>query len=168
MAEPFIAEIRIFPFDTVPKGWMPCNGQIMSIQQNQALFALLGTQYGGDGKTTFALPNLQGRAAIHPDVNITVGQVGGEETHTLQMNEMPAHTHQATGGSDAGSDTATSPTGNAWGTSFINSYAAAAPDGSMRADALAVSGNSQPHENRQPYAVFQYCIAIQGIFPSRN
>jgi microcystin-dependent protein len=168
MAEPFLAEIRIFPFEVVPKGWLPCNGQILPIQTNQALFSLLGTQYGGDGRTTFALPNLQGRAAVHPGVTVTLGQIGGEETHTLTMNEMPAHTHPATGGSDAGSDTATSPTGNAWGTSFIKSYAEAAPDNSMKADALSQSGNNEPHENRQPYNVFQYCIAIQGIFPPRN
>jgi microcystin-dependent protein len=167
MAEPFLAEIRVFSFKIVPQGWMPCDGQILPIQGYQALFSLLRTQYGGDGITNFALPNLKGRAAIHPDVNMIVGQMGGEETHNLHINELPAHSHLATGGSDASSPTATSPTGNAWGTSFINSYAAAT-DGTMKADALSETGNNESHENRQPFIVFQYCIAVTGIWPPRN
>jgi microcystin-dependent protein len=164
MAEPFIGEIRIFSFKAVPQGWMPCNGQILSISNYQVLFALLGNQYGGDGITTFALPNLIGRAAIHPNANLKVGQMGGEETHTLQINELPAHSHLAIGGSDASSIFATK---NSWGTSFINSYAAAA-DSTMKADTLSELGKNQPHGNVQPYIVFQYCIAIQGIWPPRN
>jgi microcystin-dependent protein len=164
MAEPFIGEIRIFSFSAIPQGWMPCNGQLLGIQNYQPLFALLGNQYGGDGITTFALPNLKGRAAIHPDVNLKVGQMGGEETHTLQINEMPAHSHPAIGGSDATSFFATA---NSWGTSFIKSYATAA-DSTMKADILSQTGQNQPHGNVQPYVVFQYCIASQGIWPPKN
>jgi microcystin-dependent protein len=164
MAEPFLGEIRFFSFLTVPQGWAPCDGQLLSISANQALFALLGNQYGGNGMTNFALPNLKGRAAIHPDVDMKVGQMEGEETHTLQINELPAHSHHAIGGSDVSSIDAA---GNSWGTSYINSFAAEA-DGTMKANTLSETGNNQPHENRQPYVVFQYCIAIQGIWPPRN
>jgi microcystin-dependent protein len=164
MAEPFIGEIRIFSFSAVPQGWAPCNGQLVNISVNQAIFALLVNQYRGDGITNFALPNLKGRAAIHPNASLKVGQMGGEETHTLLINELPAHSHHAIGGSDASSFFAT---GNSWGTSYINSYAASA-DSTMKADALSETGKNQPHGNVQPYVVFQYCIAIQGIWPPRN
>jgi microcystin-dependent protein len=164
MAEPFISEIRIFSFGIVPQGWAPCDGQQLSIQQNQALFTLLGTHYGGNGVTTFGLPNLQGKVPIHPNSNMIVGQTGGEEIHTLLVNELPAHSHRANAGSDAGSIKAT---GNTWGTSFINSYTDTAGE-TMKVDALAEFGNNQPHENMQPYSVVQYCIAVQGIWPPRN
>ena len=123
MAEPFIGEIRSFAFGVVPDGWAPCNGQLLPIAQNQALYAILGNTYGGDGRTTFALPNLQGRAPVHPGGGVTLGQSAGEETHVLTVNEMPMHNHSAYGSSDASSS---DPTNNAWGTTNfappINNY----------------------------------------------
>ncbi|MFH5181691.1 phage tail protein [Paenibacillus sp. TAB 01] len=165
--EPFLAEIRAFSFNFAPRGWAMCNGQLLPIQQNTALYSLLGTTYGGDGRTTFALPNLQGRVAIHRSSTIHYGTSAGESAHTLTVNEMPMHTHQASGGSDPA--TASKPTGAAWGTnaSGYNLYQSAA-NVTMSGDSLALAGSSQAHENMQPYTVLNYCIAIQGIFPPRS
>jgi len=164
MAEPFLAEIRLFPFNYAPTGWAQCNGQLLNVQQNQALFTLLGTKFGGDGVKTFGLPNLQGRTPIAPSTSIPYATVGGEEAHTLTVNEMPQHTHEATGGSDATTNVATS---NVWGTSTLMSYNDKI-NGSMNAAALATAGGSQPHSNMQPYTVLNYCIATQGIWPPKN
>jgi len=147
-----------------PIGWALCNGQLLPINQNQALYALLGTSFGGDGVTNFALPNLQGRVPLHVENADSRGQTGGEETHKLTVNEMPAHTHQANAGSDFPSATAA---GNIWGGNAITNYAPTAND-SMSPNALASSGGDQAHPNMQPYLVLNYCIALEGIFPSRN
>lgn len=165
MAEPFIGEIRMFPFGFAPRGWAECNGQILSIQTNQALFAIIGTTYGGDGRTNFALPDLRGRVPVHPGNEIAFGQRGGEQNHTLSQNEMPAHTHQAMAYSAA--STSNQPEGNAWAQTLSGSYTESA-DTTMSAGALVTAGNGQPHENMQPYNVVTFCIAISGIFPSRN
>jgi microcystin-dependent protein len=163
MAEPFLGEIRSFSFKNVPAGWAQCNGQILQITQNQALFTVIGKQFGGDGVTTFALPNLQGRVPLSPSSSIASGSVGGEEGHILTVNEMPQHAHQATAGSDA---TTSSPVNATWGTSTANAYANTA-NTTMAENALATAGSSQAHSNMQPYTVLNYCIALQGIYPPK-
>lgn len=167
MAEPFIGEIRSFAFNFPPKGWALCNGQLLAIQQNQALFALLGTQYGGDGRTTFGLPNLQGRVPIHISTLHPQGQIGGEIAHTLISVEMPIHNHTVMASPNPG-------TQNVPAADRVLSKRAAeiyhAPPSSVPLSPgfLASSGGSQPHPNQQPFLVLNYCIALQGIFPSRN
>jgi microcystin-dependent protein len=165
MAEPFVAEIRLFPFAFAPKGWALCNGQVLPIQQNNALFALIGTTYGGNGTTNFALPDLQGRAAMHFASGVPQGQSAGEESHTLLATEMPMHTHLV--GANNSPSTETNPIGNVWGASTNTSYAPTS-DATMSPRALAAQGGSQPHPNLQPYLVCSYCIALTGIFPSRS
>ena len=165
MAEPFLGEIKLFSYSYAPQGWAFCNGQLLQINQNQALYAILGATYGGDGRTTFALPDLRGRAPVHVGSSIRLGQSSGEEQHTLTINEMPNHTHVAS----ATNITATSKiaTGNVWGKTNANMYAQQA-NTTMNPEALMSSGGNQPHNNMQPYTVLNYCIAITGIFPSRN
>lgn len=169
MADPFVAEIRIFPFNFAPKGWAFCNGQLLPISQNTALFSLLGTTYGGDGKSTFALPNLQGRAPMHtgqgPGLSLyNLGQQGGSETVALLESEIPAHTHQTRAvGAFANQP---SPANNIWGRSAANPYTAA-QTGQMSPFALATTGSNEPHNNMQPYLTFYFCIALQGVFPPR-
>lgn len=167
MADPFIGEIRSFAFGYAPQGWAQCKGQLMQVTQYQALFAILGNRFGGDGQTTFALPNLQGRTPVHPapDSFVPVGSSGGEEFHVLTVSEMPNHSHQLTAGSDATSNVAA---GNVWGTPNASLQAmpySSQTNGTMRNDALGASGASQGHENRQPFAVVNYCIAIEGYWP---
>ena len=164
--DPFIGEIRLFSFVRVPRGWALCNGQILSINTNQALFSLLGTTYGGNGTTTFALPDLRGRVPVHVGDSVRLGQKDGQETHSLTSYEMPAHTHVVT----ASSESATSKvaTGNVWGTTDMNMYASNQLDTVMNAQALLPAGNGQSHQNMQPYIVANYCIALIGIYPSRN
>jgi len=163
MSSPYIAEIRIFSFNFPPKGWAFCNGQIMAINQNQALFSLVGTFYGGNGTTTFALPNLQGRVPMHQGTGFTIGQVGGEASHTLVTTEIPAHTHPVTASSAA--PTVGTPAGNLWaaGNAAYNS----GTNTSLAPGAIVAVGG-QPHENMSPYLTLSFCIALQGIFPSRN
>ena len=164
MAQPFLAEIRIFSFGFAPKGWAMCNGQLLPINQNQALFSLLGTTYGGDGRTTFALPNLQGRVPVHVGNGILLGQSGGESAHTLSTSEMPAHTHLP-----AGSSTPANlgvPTGNVWATG--NAAYNPTANTTMNPASIQPVGSSQPHENLSPYLTLNFCIALQGIFPSRS
>lgn len=165
MTEPFLSEIRIMSFSFPPRGWALCNGQILPIGQNQALFSLLGTTYGGDGRTSFALPDLQGRTPIHVGSGNALGQRGGEQAHTLNMNEMPNHTHLAYGTSAAGSTP--EPAGNylASTDNFYGPLEAATP---LHGATVSSAGGSQPHNNMQPYLVLSFCIALQGIFPSRS
>lgn len=172
MAEPFLSEIRIFSFNFAPKGWALCNGQLLPINQNQALFSLLGTTYGGNGQTNFALPNLQGRAPNHFGGSFVLGQAGGETAHTVTMNEMPLHTHLLNSNLavvDANTNaTQGVPTSNFWANNGKQTFCTSAPDAVMAPGAVTNVGGSQPHTNMQPYLVLNFCIALQGIFPSRN
>ncbi|HET9638616.1 MAG TPA: tail fiber protein [Allosphingosinicella sp.] len=166
MAEPFLSEIRLFSFNFPPKGWAFCNGQLLPINQNQALFSLLGTTYGGNGQTNFALPNLRGRCAMHEGSSFTLGQAAGQTAHTITMSEMPQHLHFAQAATSNG-DTPV-PTGNYMG-AFNNAYRT--PGGNLIAMDPSTNGSvggSQPHNNMCPYLVINFCIALQGIFPSPN
>jgi microcystin-dependent protein len=169
MAEPFIGEIRPFAFGIVPRGWALCNGQILSINTNQALYSLLGTRYGGNGTTTFALPNLQGRTPIHfsPSQAIALGQSAGEASHTLTVSEIPAHMHQAFASQEDA--TLQGAEGNTWGKLPANrAIYATTTNTTMNAQAIGVAGGSQPHNNMQPYTALSFCIALQGLWPSRS
>ena len=167
MAEPFLSEIRIFSFDFPPKGWAFCNGQFLPINQNQALFALLGTTYGGNGQTTFALPNLQGRVPIHEGSGHTLGEAAGSTAVTISQQTMPQHLHFLNVTSADG--TATDPTGNYYAKALNNAYASAGGNlVSMSANSVGHVGGSQPHTNMMPYLALNFCIALQGIFPSQN
>lgn len=174
MSDPYVGEIRAFGFNFVPQGWAPCNGQLLPISQNTALFALLGTTYGGDGKVTFALPNLQARAPLHfgqgPGLTERVqGESGGATAVTLLPAEMAAHTHTANAdGSSAG---VANPENTVWGGGGRGrppAYSTDAPNVAMSAQALAPAGGSQSHNNLPPYQVVIFCIALQGIFPPRG
>jgi microcystin-dependent protein len=165
MAEPFLSEIRIMSFNFAPKGWALCNGQLLPINQNQALFSLLGTTYGGNGQTTFALPNLQARVPIHFGAGFSLGENGGEQAHTVTMAEMPTHVHAALASSSDGN--ASLPGGNVLATA-ANAYGAAASLTTLVPGTVTNVGGSQPHTNIQPYLVLTFCIALQGIFPSQN
>jgi microcystin-dependent protein len=170
MAEPFLAEIRIFSFGFPPKGWADCNGQLLPINQNQALFSLLGTTYGGNGVTNFALPNLRDRVPIHRGPGYVQGQSGGAEAHTLSIGEMPAHSHVLRATADLA--TSSGPAGLALAhrqprqAGFV--YGPPQALGSMHGQAVANTGGSQAHSNMQPFLTLRFCIALQGIFPSRN
>ena len=172
MADPFVAEIRIFPFNFAPRGWAWCNGQLMPISQNTALFSLLGTTYGGDGKSTFALPDLQGCAPMHPGQGPGLsmhylGETSGTDTVTLLSSEIPAHNHNVQVSQVPGSSPV--PTGQLTATTTSdNLYAPAQNLQAMAPQALTPAGGDQPHNNLQPYLTFYFNIALQGIFPSRN
>lgn len=165
MSTPFLSEIKIISFNFAPKGWALCNGQLMPINQNQALFALLGTTYGGDGRINFGLPNLQGRIPLHMGAGFTLGQRAGETAHTLNTSELPAHNHVPVGSSTAPAfpDAA----GNLWATSTAKNYNSTS-DSAMNPASLTPTGGSQPHDNMSPYLVLNFVIALQGIFPSQN
>lgn len=167
--DPFVAEIRIFPFNFAPSGWAFCNGQLMPISQNTALFSLLGVTYGGDGKSTFALPDLRGSASMHPGQGpglslYDLGQIGGSETVTLLQSEIPTHSHQVQVINDSGFSS--EPTGNvaARNTFYNNSVPVSV---AMSPSALAPAGGNQPHNNMMPYLTLNFNIALQGIFPTR-
>ncbi len=165
MSNPYLAEIKIVAFNFAPKGWALCNGQLLPINQNQALFSLLGTTYGGDGRVNFALPDLRGRAPVHFGT-VFLGERAGEENHTLVNNEMAAHAHTPQGNSNA--PNAGSPQNNTWASITSNPYSNQPPDVTMGASAGGATGGSQPHLNMQPYLVLNFCIALQGIFPSSS
>jgi microcystin-dependent protein len=172
MSDQFLAEIRIFPFNFAPTGWAFCDGQLLPISQNTALFALLGTTYGGDGKSTFALPNLQGSVPMQPGQGAglslyNLGQLGGSEAITLLVSEIPIHTHtlMAAGGDPAESN---DPTNNAMARSKNgNAYSSNIQLTQMSPQALSPAGGGLPHNNLQPYLTLNFCIAMQGIFPQR-
>ncbi len=168
MAEPFLSEIRMMSFVYAPKGWALCNGQLMAINQNQALFSLLGTTFGGDGRVTFALPNLQGNVPIHVGNGHTLGERGGEQAHTLTIPEIPMHAHTLNGTS-AGA-TQPVPTGALFATTGATDpiYGPSASLVTMAPGTIANAGGGQAHPNMQPYLTVSFCIALQGIFPSRN
>lgn len=167
MAEPFLSEIRIFSFVFAPKGWALCNGQLLPINQNQALFSLLGTTFGGDGRVNFALPDLRARVPIHVGSGHTLGERGGEQAHTLSIAEIPTHTHIANGSTSAASlDT---PSSHVPSVTSINAYGG--PEAgvvSMGASSVGNTGGSQAHLNMQPFLTLNFGIALQGIFPSPN
>ena len=164
MAEPFLGEVRIFSFGQAPKGWALCNGQQLPINQNQALFALLGTAFGGNGQTTFGLPDLRGRAPVH--TSDSVGQVGaqsGSETVTLTTSQMPQHNHIANASASDGDQPLPSILA-----AVNNAYGAPGNPVPLRPETISNTGGSQPHVNMQPSLTLSFCIALQGIFPSRN
>lgn len=169
MSTPFLGEVKIVSFNFAPKGWALCNGQLLPINQNQALFSLLGTTYGGNGQTNFALPNLQGRTPVHIGNGIVQGQSAGEINHTLIAAEMTAHTHTPVGTSTAAA--VSTPSGNFWAGGgqqvYFNPPPATAP-ANMAAQAIGNTGGSQPHNNMSPYLVLNFVVALQGIFPSQN
>jgi microcystin-dependent protein len=176
VANPFVGEVRAVGFDFAPTGWALCNGQLLPISQNTALFSLLGTNYGGDGKSTFALPNLQGSFALNAGnassgTQYFVGEAGGESTVTLSASEMPAHVHGLQASTEAG--TSNSPSNASWGEARFGRvtaplYAASGATASMAGNALAVAGGSQPHNNMPPYLIVNFIIALQGVFPPRS
>lgn len=165
MGTPFLGELKLISWNYAPKGWAFANGQFLPINQNQALFSLFGTQYGGNGQTTFALPDMRGRTSIHMGAGFTIGQAGGEAAHTVSMSEMPAHTHFVNANS-----------GNAGVPIAVGNFFAATASLYNPSNALTTLlpatvsnvGGSQAHENRQPYLVLNYIVALQGVFPSRN
>jgi microcystin-dependent protein len=173
--DPFVAEIRIFPFNFAPKGWAWCDGQLLPLSQNTALFSLLGTTYGGDGKSTFALPDLQGRSPMHPGQGPglslhDLGETGGSETVSLLESEIPAHSHalmasteDGTQGSLTAGITIANSVGGALYQTVTNTNLTP-----MNPSALAPAGGDQPHNNMQPYLTFYFCIALQGVFPPRT
>jgi microcystin-dependent protein len=180
MTSPFVAEIRIFPFNFAPKGWAFCNGQLLSITQNTALFSLLGTTYGGDGRSTFALPNLQSCAPLQqgqgPGLSLRdLGEVGGTQNVTLITSEMPLHGHFVN--ADTGAASSASPSGNlytaglfddgAGHTGGVQIYTAVTPTDLMSPASVGIAGSSFPHNNMMPYLTLNFCIALQGVFPAR-
>jgi microcystin-dependent protein len=176
MADPFVAEIRIFPFNFAPKGWAFCNGQLLPISQNTALFSLLGVTYGGDGKSNFALPNMQGNAPMHPGQGTglslhELGETGGTETVTLLQSEMPAHAHSMRAHNADQAD-AQNPSPNTSLAQSANGFAYQNNTSlnlvSLNPATLTPAGNDLPHNNMQPYLTFNFCIALQGVFPPRG
>lgn len=171
MAEPFLAEIRLFPFNYAPKGWALCDGKVLAIAQYQALFSLIGASFGGDGQKTFALPDLRGRVPACPDsVNILFGKQKGSETVPLTAAQLPIHNHQVFGNTaDATSVTPVTKTGTpyVWAKSASNAFSSNTPDVVMDASVISPNGASRPHNNMQPYLTLNFCIALEGCYPPR-
>ena len=161
-----MSEVKIISWDFPPKGWAFCNGGLLAINQNQALFSLLGTTYGGNGQTTFALPELRGRTPIHQGQGFLLGQAGGEEFHTVTQSETPTHTHFMSALTEVG--TTSAPSGNWLARSATEPYRPFSSPTTMEPASVTNIGGSQPHENRQPFLVLNFVIALQGMFPSRN
>jgi microcystin-dependent protein len=180
MSNPFVAEIRIFPFNFAPKGWAFCDGQLLPLSQNTALFSLLGTTYGGDGKSNFALPNMQGNAPMHPGQGPglslhDLGEMSGTETITLLESEIPPHSHSLAASPNQAS--AANPTSNTLAKGFwdtgqgqtgaVNLYSTQPPTVTLSGNAIGPAGGNQPHNNLMPYLTLNFCIALQGVFPAR-
>jgi microcystin-dependent protein len=173
MADPFVAEIRIFPFNFAPTGWAFCDGQLMPLSQNTALFSLLGTTYGGNGKSNFALPDLQGRAPMHsgqgPGLSLhDLGETGGSETVSLLESEIPAHSHQLRANTLDLADTNVASSTASFALSSGGTLYQATPNANAAAEALPPVGGDQPHNNMMPYLTLNFCIALQGVFPPRT
>ena len=173
MADPFVAEIRIFPFNFAPRGWARCDGQLLPLSQNTALFSLLGTTYGGDGKSNFALPDLQGRSPMHhgqgPGLSLhDLGETGGSETVSLLESEIPVHAHALRASVDPADLQAPAPNRSLARSTSGFAYSTTIPNVAMAPEALAPAGGDQPHNNMQPYLTFHFCIALQGVFPPRQ
>lgn len=166
MSSPYIGEIRIFAGNFAPVGWLLCQGQVLSISENEALFSLIGTTYGGDGQSTFALPNLSSRIPLHVGSGYQLGQQGGVEQVTLTSPQLPVHNHVAQGSASAASNA--SPANALWASGTYNAYSDQPPDAAMAQSALASSGGNQPHENMPPFVAINFIIATEGIFPSQN
>ena len=166
MSDPFLAEVRIVGFNFPPRGWAQCDGQLLPINQNQSLYAVIGTFYGGDGRTTFQLPDLRGRAPMHRSTTYLVGQRGGSEEHVLQAGEVPAHSHTV----QASDDDATTgnPAGNVFARATSTLYGPKAAPTTLSPDAVNQAGSGQGHPNMQPYLALNFVIAIQGLFPTMN
>ena len=166
MAEPFLSEIRIVSFSFAPKGWAQCNGQLLPINQNQALFSLLGTSFGGDGRVNFALPDLRSRVPIHVGSGHTLGERGGEQAHTLSIGELPTHVHSVNA-STSTQDTIV-PTNNYFASTTPSEFYTGSPAIPMNSNKVSTIGGNQAHLNMQPFLTLNFCIALQGIFPSPN
>lgn len=167
MSEAYVGEVRMFAGNFAPVDWAICDGRTMAIAENEALFALIGTTYGGDGQTTFALPDLRGRAPIHKSATYPIGSRGGTESVTLTSSQMPAHTHTAN--ASTGQGTAPTPDNGVWTTSIYDAFSTGqTPTAAMNAQAIAAAGGSQPHDNMMPYLVINYIICLAGIYPSFN
>jgi len=167
MSTPFMAEIKLVSFNFAPKGWAMSNGQLLPINQNQALFSILGTTYGGDGRVNFALPDYRSRVPVHRGSGITEGEKVGEEFHTVIMGEMPAHNHFAGASNLADANNVNVPTNNIPANASVSPYRSTI-NTTLAPNAVTNVGGSQPHENRQPFLVINFVIALQGIFPSQN
>lgn len=167
MSTPFMGEIKFVSFNYAPKGWALCNGQFLPINQNQALFSILGTTYGGDGRVNFALPDFRGRVPVHRGDGITEGQKAGEEFHTVTISEMPAHNHFASASNLADGNNVNVPTNNIPANSSVSPYRSSI-NTTLAPNSVTNFGGSQPHEDRQPFLVINFIIALQGIFPSQN
>ncbi|UFJ39582.1 tail fiber protein [Brevibacillus humidisoli] len=173
MSDAYVGEIRMFAGNFAPLGWAFCDGQLLSISENSTLFSLIGTTYGGDGETTFALPDLRGRIPLHAGTNPTtgtaypLGQKGGVETVTLTVDQLPAHTHQVAAQSQEVAEKSTV-SGAVWAPSSVQQYSTSGPTGTMSASAVATAGGSQPHDNMMPAQCISFIISLWGIYPSPN
>jgi microcystin-dependent protein len=166
MGVPYLGEIKIISHNVVPQGWALCNGQLLPINQNQPLFSLIGTMYGGNGQTNFALPDLRGRTPLHFGGQFSLAQSGGQTAHTLTLSELPTHTHFAQGNNATATES--DPAGHFWSNGGDNVYASGAPNALLRAGTVTNVGGSQPHENMSPFLVLNFIIALQGSFPPHN